>query len=71
MVNLVEGGQRFIENLQVGDRIWSLSPDGQTLIPDEIIMMMHNGPKHPSIYIYIYNHVSDISSIVSFHLPSH
>lgn len=51
MVNLVEGGQRFIENLQVGDRIWSLSPDGQTLIPDEIIMMMHNGPKHPSIYI--------------------
>ena len=43
-VNLVQGGQRSIENLVVGDRIWSLSPDGQTLIPDEIIMMMDNGP---------------------------
>ena len=44
LVNLIDGGQRAIEHLNVGDRIWSLSSDGQTLIPDEIIMMMHNGP---------------------------
>lgn len=47
LVNLVDGGQRAIEHLKVGDRIWSLSPDGQSLIPDEVIMMMHNGPDQP------------------------
>ena len=42
-VNLVGGGHRAIEHLKPGDRIWSLTPDGQTLIQDEIVMMMDSG----------------------------
>ncbi|CAF2080502.1 unnamed protein product [Rotaria magnacalcarata] len=44
-VNLVEGGQRTIKNLLVGDRIWTLSNDGKHLIDDEIILMLHAEPK--------------------------
>ena len=44
MVNLVEGGQRAIEELKVGDRIWSLTRDGTSLIKDEILLMADNGP---------------------------
>ncbi len=44
MVNLIDGGQRSIEELKVGDRIWSISPDGNYFIKDEIILMMDNGP---------------------------
>jgi hypothetical protein len=43
-VNLVGGGQRSIEHLKVGDRVWSLSPDGHSFIEDEIILLMHNEP---------------------------
>ncbi len=48
MVNLVGGGQRSIENLKVGDRIWSISHDGNALIEDEILLMADNGPNTPS-----------------------
>jgi hypothetical protein len=43
-VNLVDGGTRQIEELKVGDRIWSLVHHGNHLIQDEIILMMDNGP---------------------------
>jgi hypothetical protein len=44
MVNLIDGGQRSIEQLKVGDQIWSISSDGNFIIKDEIILMMHNEP---------------------------
>ena len=40
-VNLVDGGQRRVDGLQVGDRIWSLSNDGKHLVEDEIVLMLH------------------------------
>jgi hypothetical protein len=43
-VNLVTGGTRRLEELKVGDRIWSLVHHGNHLIQDEIILMMDNGP---------------------------
>ncbi|CAF1540671.1 unnamed protein product, partial [Adineta steineri] len=43
-VELVHGEKRSIENLVIGDRVWSITPDGNSLIEDEIIMMMHNEP---------------------------
>ena len=46
-VNLIDGGQRSIEHLQVGDRVWSISSDGHSFIEDEIILSMHNGPNKP------------------------
>ena len=44
MVNLVEGGRRSIENLQVGDRIWSINHDGSRLFEDEVFLMPDNAP---------------------------
>lgn len=49
-VSLVEGGQRQIKNLKLGDRIWSLAPDYVTLIEDEVILMPHSEPKTTSLY---------------------
>lgn len=43
-VNLVQGGQRQIRNLKVGDCVWSLSHDGHQLIEDEIMSIPHAGP---------------------------
>jgi hypothetical protein len=43
-VNLIDGGQRSIQNLKVGDRVWSLSPDGDSLIEDEILLMAQSEP---------------------------
>jgi hypothetical protein len=58
MVNLIDGGQRSIEHLKVGDQIWSISPDGKSFIKDEIILMMHNEPNKAGYlnisYIRIY-----------------
>lgn len=51
MVNLVDGGQRSIENLKVGDRIWTLSHNGATLFEDEVMLMADNGPNRTGIYI--------------------
>jgi hypothetical protein len=42
-VNLIDGGRRSIEQLKVGDRIWSMTDDTSHLVPDEIILIMHNG----------------------------
>ena len=44
MVNLVRGGQRAIEDLRVGDRIWTLNHRGTALFQDQVILMMDNGP---------------------------
>lgn len=48
-VSLVQGGQRLIKNIQAGDRIWTLSHDGKTLIQDEIIAMLHSETKTKSL----------------------
>ena len=50
-VNLVDGGQRYIESLKVGDRVWSLSADGNSFIEDEIVLMMHNEPYRAGLQI--------------------
>ncbi|CAF0895358.1 unnamed protein product [Adineta steineri] len=52
-VNLVNGNYRRIDQLQVGDRIWSLANDGQTLIEDEMILMMH-AESNNSILFYTF-----------------
>ncbi|CAF1021060.1 unnamed protein product [Adineta steineri] len=52
-VNLVNGNYRRIDQLQVGDRIWSLANDGQTLIEDEMILMMHS-ESNSSISFYTF-----------------
>ncbi|CAF1678589.1 unnamed protein product, partial [Adineta ricciae] len=49
-VNLVAGGQRFIKDLKVGDQIWSMTPYEKSLIQDEIVMMMHNGPNQTALF---------------------
>ncbi|CAF1562050.1 unnamed protein product [Adineta ricciae] len=42
-VRLINGNERSIESLKIGDRVWTISSDGKSLIEDEIILMMHNG----------------------------
>ncbi|CAF1278588.1 unnamed protein product [Adineta steineri] len=49
-VELVHGEKRSIENLIIGDRVWSITPDGNSLIEDEIIMMMHNEPNISALF---------------------
>lgn len=49
-VNLVNGGRRAIEQLKIGDRIWSMTDNTNELIQDEIIMMMHDGPNQPGLF---------------------
>ncbi len=48
-MNLVDGGRRSIEQLKVGDRIWSMTDDINHLIPDEIILIMYNGENEPGL----------------------
>lgn len=48
-VHLIEGGQRQIKNLQVGDRVWGLTDNGQRLIEDEIMCIPHAGPSTISL----------------------
>ena len=55
---MVDGGTRLIEDLKVGDRVWSIGEDGKTFIEDEIILMMDNGPNKTSNLVNI-----DIKSI--------
>ena len=50
--HLAGGGQRQIKNLQVGDRVWGLSDDGQRLIEDEIMCIPHAGPNSLSSFDY-------------------
>jgi hypothetical protein len=47
---LINGGERSIEELKVGDRVQSISSDGKSYIEDEIVMMMHNEPNTSSNY---------------------
>ena len=47
-VNLVEGGQRAVEDLKVGDRIWSMNRDGTSIFEDEVMLMSDNGPNKTS-----------------------
>ena len=54
-VNLVEGGQRAIENLKVGDRIWSTNHDGTALFEDQVMLMADNGPNKTSQFFLIYS----------------
>lgn len=42
--HLVKGGKRRIEDLKVGDQVWSIDPLTNELVQDEIILMMHNEP---------------------------
>ena len=42
-VRLINGNERSIDSLRIGDRVWTISSDGKSLIEDEIILMMHNG----------------------------
>jgi len=43
-VDLVNGGQRYIKELKVGDQIWSIKKKKSEIIKDEIVLMMHNDP---------------------------
>ncbi|UJR24594.1 hypothetical protein I4U23_005969 [Adineta vaga] len=42
-VKLTDGGYRRIGSLKSGDRVWTLTNDGQYLIEDEIIIVIHAG----------------------------
>ncbi|CAF0848566.1 unnamed protein product [Adineta steineri] len=46
----VEGGRRRIGNVKPGDRVWTLSYDGQYLIEDEITIIVHAELNTPSLY---------------------
>ncbi|CAF1134440.1 unnamed protein product [Adineta steineri] len=50
LVNLVEGGQRHIKNLKVGDKIWSINDHNFELVEDEIVLMMHNEPSQKAMF---------------------
>jgi hypothetical protein len=43
-IDLIDGGGRLISKLKVGDRIRSISLDGNKIIDDEIVLMLHNEP---------------------------
>jgi len=47
---LVKGGKRRIEDLKVGDRVWSINPLTNELVQDEIILMMHNEPNKTAMF---------------------
>jgi hypothetical protein len=49
-VNLIDGGRRSIEQLKVGDRIWSMTDDTSRLVPDEVILIMHNGSNQTGLF---------------------
>ena len=56
MVNLVRGGQRAIEDLKVGDRIWTLNHRGTALFQDQVILMMDNGPNKTGQFFLLIDH---------------
>ncbi len=56
-VNLVEGGQRRISHLKPGDRVWTLSDDGQRMIEDEIMCIPHAGPTALSLYHFNFQEI--------------
>ncbi len=44
MINLIDGENRSIEQLKVGNEIWSITPDRNSFIKDEIHLIMHHKP---------------------------
>ncbi|CAF1127166.1 unnamed protein product [Rotaria magnacalcarata] len=38
---MLDGGRRRIDELKVGDKIWSLADNGRYFVEDEMILMMH------------------------------
>lgn len=42
--HLITGEKRRIEDLKMGDRVFSIDPSTHELIEDEIVLMMHNEP---------------------------
>lgn len=48
--HLVGGGQRRIGHLKAGDRVLTLSQDGQHLIEDEVTIVMHAALRTPNEY---------------------
>ncbi len=51
-VDLVNGGQRSIKELKVGDQIWSINKPKSEIIQDEIVLMMHNGPNKSGLLFW-------------------
>ncbi|CAF1119041.1 unnamed protein product [Adineta steineri] len=49
-VQLINGETRSIESLRMGDPVWSISRDGNSLVEDEVIMMMHNEPNISTLF---------------------
>ena len=49
-VNLVEGGRRQIKYLKVGDRVRTLSSNGQHIIEDEVFYIPHVAQTTSSMY---------------------
>ncbi|UJR14333.1 hypothetical protein I4U23_001329 [Adineta vaga] len=41
LIHLLDGTYKRIDQLQVGDRLWSLTKDGKRIIEDEMILMMY------------------------------
>ncbi|CAF1096044.1 unnamed protein product [Adineta ricciae] len=73
-VQLIDGTQRSIEHLHIGDRIWTLTPPAQTPIQDEIILIMHNGTNLPALF-YVFTTVNGNQQVkvirASFVQPEH
>ncbi|CAF0930202.1 unnamed protein product [Adineta steineri] len=58
----VEGGRRRIGNVKPGDRVWTLSYDGQYLIEDEITIIVHAELNTPTyFYTFITNEGHEVS----------
>lgn len=50
-VHLVDGGKRRVEELKLGDRIWSIDPNNpDQLLEDEIMLMAHNEPNRTGLH---------------------
>ncbi|CAF0839268.1 unnamed protein product [Adineta steineri] len=59
---MIEGGQRRIGNVKPGDRVWTLSYDGQYLIEDEITIIVHAELNTPTyFYTFITNEGHEVS----------
>jgi len=43
-VLLQDGSRKQLKNLRSGDKVYSIDQEGK-LVKDEIIMMLHGGPK--------------------------
>jgi hypothetical protein len=39
-----------MDNLQVGDRVWSLSRDGKHIVDDELVLMLHSERNTSGVY---------------------